>query len=286
MTEDKKPNPAAISVAVDEEEINDADIDQALAEEDPDFIQTLGEIVKDPSLTETQQDAVVEQVSLIHRLRFRVILEIRVWRERLKESPKLILGAIKNFIKSRMEAFSEWQRNFRYFSWKKKLAFFGILLMMAGTGFFIYRSLTHGILPSKDELFIRSLETYAKASEEYDPTTETEPFYDNLRTSSNILLIPKMVVNLKKSAQSGRNPMGAFEFYLEGMIPEAIVEIKDREIEIRDLMQRVAEGFSFDQLDTSQGKILLCERLQKEINPLLTTGKLKRVWIKTIILKP
>lgn len=84
MTEDKKPNPAAISVAVDEEEINDADIDQALAEEDPDFIQTLGEIVKDPSLTETQQDAVVEQVSLIHRLRFRVILEIRVWRERFE----------------------------------------------------------------------------------------------------------------------------------------------------------------------------------------------------------
>lgn len=286
MTEDNKPNPAPLSVAVDEEEIKDSDIDQALAEEDPTFIQSLGEIGKDQSLTETQGDTIVEQESAAERIKFRINLTARIWRERLKESPKLILGGIKNFFKKRLEAFSEWQRSFRYYSWKKKLAFFGIVFMMCGTGFFIYKSLTHGILHDKDELFIRSLETLASDAEEYDPQTETEPFYDNLRTSSNILLIPKMVVNIKKSAQSGSNPMGAFEFYLEGMIPEAIVEIKDREIEIRDLMQRVTEGFSFDQLDTAQGKNLLCERLQKEINPILTTGKLKRVWIKTIILKP
>lgn len=286
MTEDSKPNSAPLSVAVDEEEINDTDIDQALAEVDPAFIQSLGEIGKDKSLTETQGDAPVEQVSFVEGLRFRINLTARIWRERLKELPKIILGGVKSFIKKRLEALSEWQRNFRYYSWKKKLAFFAIILMMAGTGFFIYRSLTQGILHDKDELFIRSLETLSSAAEEYDPQTETEPFYDNLRTSSNVLLIPKMVVNIKKSAQSGNNPMGAFEFYLEGMIPEAIVEIKDREIEIRDLMQRVTEGFSFDQLDTAQGKILLCERIQKEINPRLTTGKLKKVWLKTIILKP
>ena len=293
MTEDNKPN-SNQTMAPDDEEILDSDIDQALAEEDPEFLASLTEMGKDKSFTETQAvDLPAERESLFERIKFRVKLSLTVWKTRSKElilwtltkAPKIIFLAIKKYIGQKLEDFSEAQRNFRYLSWKMKLAFFAILLMMAGTGFFIYRSLTHGIVPVDEELFIRSLESVASQSQEYDVETETEPFYENLRSSNNILLIPKMVVNLKPSSQS-RNPMGAFEFYLEGMIPEVVVEIKDREIEIRDLMQRVVEGFSFEQLDTTAGKQLMSERLQKEINPRLTTGKIKRVWLKTIILKP
>jgi hypothetical protein len=292
MTEDNKPNETA-SVAPEEDEILDSDIDQMLSEEDPNFFQSLTEIGKD-SFTETQGDLPVEQERLLNRIIFRIKLSLTVARLRVKESavflvtklPKIVLAAVKKFVSAQLEAFSEAQRNFRYLSWKMKLSFFGILLLMLGTGFFIYRSLTHGIVPAEEELFIRSLESVASQVEEYDPKTETEPFYENLRTSSNILLIPKMVVNIKPSKQSGRNPMGAFEFYVEGLIPEVVVEVKDREIEVRDLMQRVVEGFSFDQLDSPEGKQAMTEKLQKEINPLLTTGKIKKIWIKTIILKP
>lgn len=80
--------------------------------------------------------------------------------------------------------------------------------------------------------------------------------------------------------------MGAYEFYLEGMVPEVVIEIKDREVEIRDLMQRVLEEFNFDQAESAEGKLLINEKLKKEVNAKLTTGKLKQVWIKTAIVKP
>lgn len=291
--ENDKPK-APLSVAVEEEEYNDSDLDQALAEEDPEFLSSISEIQKDNEVfVATQQEIIVEQHGFFKGITFRIGLMFRVWRKGLKEGlvfaikqgPKAILGAIKDAISRRLEAISEAQRNFRYLSWKMKLGFFAILILMGGTGFFLYRSLTHGWVTEKEDLFMRSLQTVAGHSEEYE-LDDTEPFYENLRTSSNMLLIPKMVVNIKPSSKSGRNPMGAFEFYVEGLIPEVVVEVKDREIEIRDLMQRVVEGFTFDLLDSPEGKKLMCEKLQKEINPLLTTGKLKKIWIKTIILKP
>jgi flagellar basal body-associated protein FliL len=39
-------------------------------------------------------------------------------------------------------------------------------------------------------------------------------------------------------------------------------------------------------VDTPEGKAALCDRLKKEVNHLLTTGKIKKVWIKTLIIKP
>lgn len=291
--ENDKPN-SPLSVAVDDEEYQDEDIDQALAEEDPEFLNSIGEIQKDTaSFKETQQEIVVEPQSFSKRIVFLLGLNIRVWSRQIKEGifylvkdgPKALFKIVKEFISTQLEVISEAQRNFRYLSWKMKLAFFAIVLLMASTSFFIYRSLTHGWVMDKQDLFLRSFEKVASKIEEYE-SEETEPFFENLRTSNNMLLIPKMVVNIKPSAKSGRNPMAAFEFYIEGMIPEVVVEVKDREIEIRDLMQRVVEGFTFDQLDTPEGKQGMCERLQKEINPLLTTGKIKKIWIKTIILKP
>lgn len=289
--DDNKTN-APISVAVEEEEYKDSDIDQALAEEDPQFLESIKEIQKD-SFQETQQEIIVEPEGFIKNILFRIGLKFRVFRkltkekliQSLKDGPKLLFSSLKNGIHNKLEAISEARRDFRYLSWQMKLAFFCIILLMGGTAFYMYRSLTHGWVRENEELFMRSLEKVASHVEEYE-SEDTEPFYENLRTSSNMLLLPKMVVNIKPSAKSSRNPMAAFEVYVEGVIPEVVVEVKDREIEIRDLTQRVVEGFSFDQLDTPEGKRLMSEKLIKEINPVLTTGKLKKIWIKTIILKP
>lgn len=80
--------------------------------------------------------------------------------------------------------------------------------------------------------------------------------------------------------------MAAFEFYIEGYAPEAIIEFKDREVEFRDLVQRSIEEFTFDQLESGEGKRELCLRLQKVINSKLSTAQLKKVFIKTAIIKP
>ncbi|MEZ0390795.1 MAG: flagellar basal body-associated protein FliL [Pseudobdellovibrionaceae bacterium] len=314
---------APISVAV-EESFTDEDLDQVLSEEDPEFLKTVKEISQDKNLSLSQivitdEDQILNEeksawenggrlkkaiyrffpfmpkLSLIlKKWKFALFSFLRAeWvrsknflyflatdgKQKSLQAVKKVLNAISDFLSNSM-------RNFKYLGWKLKVAVLMILIVAVGTGLFIYKSVTHGVLPQKDELFMPTLERVASEVKEYDPASETEPFYENLRAPSNILQLPKVVVNLRKSSQSGTNPMGAFEFFVEGMAPEVVIEIKDREVEIRDRVQRVLEEFSFDILDKAEGKKLVCEKLKKEINLLLTTGKVKKVWIKTVILKP
>lgn len=314
---------APISVAVDQE-LSDSALDEALGEEDPDFLKSVTEIGADTSLSMSQIVITDEEQALnderdawqnsgrIGKAIFRVFpgiarisVTVKKWQFLVfsflrarwvgiknflyflaTDGKNKVLGAVKTRVHSGKEAAGESLRNFKYLSWKQKLGFFGILVLIGATGFFIHRSVTRGVVSTHSELFIPTMERLATEVSEYNPETETEPFYENLRVTGNILLIPKMVVNLKKSSQSGENPMGAFEFFLEGIAPEVPLEIKDREVEIRDLMQRVAEEFTFDQVDSPEGKRLLCDRLKREINAVLSTGKIKKVWIKTVIVKP
>jgi hypothetical protein len=316
-------NEAPISVAVDEE-LSEQDLDTALGEADPDFLNSMTELGKDKDLSLAQivisdeQQALnderdaweksgrigkavfkafpgIAKLSLLSKkaefFAFSKVRTIWIYAKNFfyflaTDGKNKLIGGIKHGVHVVTDQIDEAQRNFRYLSWKLKLSFFGILLLVVGTGFFIYRSMTQGVIPIKNELFIPSMERYATEVFEYDPETEVEPFYENLRVSGNILLIPKMVVNLRKSAHSGENPMGAFEFFIEGMAPEVAIEVKDREIEIRDLMQRAIEEFNFDQVESPEGKKSVTDKLRKEINAVLTTGKIKKVWIKTIIVKP
>lgn len=320
--EDSKKE-APISVAVDQE-LSDSALDEALGEEDPEFLKSITEIGADTTLSLSQIVITDEEQALnderdawqnsgrigkaiyrvfpgiarvsvtLKRWQFNIFSFLRARWVSIKnflyflatDGKNKVLSAVKTGVHSGKETVGESLRNFRYLSWKQKLGLLGILVLIGATSFFIHRSVTRGVVPTHTELFIPTMERLATEVFEYNPETETEPFYENLRVTGNILLIPKMVVNLKKSSQSGENPMGAFEFFLEGIAPEVPLEVKDREVEIRDLMQRVAEEFTFDQVDSPEGKRLLCDRLKREINAVLTTGKVKKVWIKTVIVKP
>ncbi len=321
MAEEK--NEAPISVAVDEQ-LSDAELDETLGEADPEFLKSVTEIGKDKDLSLAQiiitdaEQALnderdrwensnrigkalfhafpgIARFSLaIKKVQFKIFSLLRSLWVRVKnflyflatDGKNKVVGGLKGGLKAITGAIGSVLGAFKNLSVKLKLAFLAILVGAVATGWFIYRSYTHGFLHPEDELFIPTMERYATQVFEYDPETETEPFYENLRASGNILLMPKMVVNLKPSGKSGPNPMGAFEFFLEGMAPEVTIEVKDREVEIRDLMQRVAEEFTFDQVDSPDGKRAVCDKLKKEINAVITTGKIKRVWIKTVIVKP
>jgi flagellar basal body-associated protein FliL len=223
-------------------------------------------------------------------LYYRLGDNIYFFRTRLKTSliqaGPLLLQATKNaaaasgvFLKERLAAFK---------ALKTPMKLLAMVLMLGCvlTAAFIYRSLTHGVLPPNKEILIASLEEWAGASYKYDAETEMDSFYDSPRTIQNIMSLPKMIVNLRPSGGSGPNPMAAMEFYLEGMSPEAIVEVKDREPEVRDLFQRTMEEMSFNELDMPEGKQLLTERLRQALNAVLTTGKVRRVFIKESVLKP
>ncbi len=310
--------------AAEEEEISEADLDAAISEADPDFLKSIDALGKDKSLSLSQiiisdEDQALNEekdawakAGRLARIVFRffpAIAWISIKAKKLKfvlfsffraewvgaqnffyflatDGKNKVVGRIKLTLNIFFDQINEAQRNFRYLSGKLKSAFFAIVLLLLGTGFFIFRSWTHGVLPTHDGLFLTSLEQIATDVSDYDPASEVEPFYENLRVATNFLLIPKMVVNLRKSQHSGDNPMAAMEFYVEGITPEALIEIKDRETEIRDRIQRVTEDFTFDQVDSAEGKVLVTEKIKKEINLLLTTGKTKRFWIKTVLVKP
>lgn len=331
MDESKKTDPektasnskAQISVAVDQD-LTDDDLDQVIAENDPEFLQAVQEIGGDKDLSLSQivisdEDQALneekdawENSGRIGKLFYKALPGLPVFSLKLKklnftlfalaraawvrltnflyflatDGKNKVIQGISGGVGAITGSISESIRQFKFLRFRLKIAVLAILFLAVGTAAFIYRSFTQGVVPVKDELFIPTLERVASDVYEYDPATEAEPFYENLRAPTNILLIPKIVVNLKRSSTSGSNPMGAFEFFIEGMSPEAVIEIKDREVEIRDRMQRGLEEISFDQADTPEGKKFLCEKLKKEINLILTTGKIKRIWIKTIILKP
>ncbi len=129
---------------------------------------------------------------------------------------------------------------------------------------------------------------FSKAQEKFsfEDTAKTEPFYDNVRSTPNILLIQKSIVNIRPSASSKSNPMVAFELFIEGYTPEVVAEIKAREGFYRDLIHNTAAKFSYDELESVEGKKEFLGVVRKELNSVVRRGQVKHVRLKTIILKP
>lgn len=102
----------------------------------------------------------------------------------------------------------------------------------------------------------------------------------------DVLLIKKIVVNIKRSEDSSTNPMVAFECYLQNSNQEVAVEIRDRELEIRDAISRLTEEFSYKDLNSIEGKNRFKLIMRRELNARLSRGRVVGVFFKTFILKP
>lgn len=205
---------------------------------------------------------------------------------RVKNAGPLLVKFLKKQLLGLKESLVDSVSSFSKFSVAKKILFVVLMFATGATGYLAYRMGTQGLLPAQEDLFILSLADWADEKITYDPKSIKESFYESTRTSQNILLMKKMVVNLRRPPGSLENPMGAFEFYVEGTAAEVVVEIKDRESEIVDAFMRTIEDMTFEQVSSAEGKRLLCDRLRKEANRILTTGFVRRVFINTAIVKP
>ncbi|MGE5085398.1 MAG: flagellar basal body-associated protein FliL [Bacillota bacterium] len=295
-------------------------LDSILAEEDPEFAKSISEIgPDDPSLSVVIEEADLEYhledeikywkessgwrkrlaviLPFVPKIAFKVKLarlNLRLSMRKFKESAREnirhlgpnLLSLLKNAGASVGGALSHGLIDFKGFPLAKKLAFVGLVLITAAGGVVIFKVATHKLIPASEELFVSSLEEWAQDKYFYDPKSEVESFYDSTRAEQNMFIIKKMVVNLRRSPSSGSNPMGAFEFFVEGTDSEVVVEIKDREPEVKDLFLRTIGDMTFDQISTGEGKQLMNDRLRKEINKILTKGKVRRVFIKTAVIKP
>jgi flagellar basal body-associated protein FliL len=305
-----------------EEELTDEGLDELISEEDPDFLQQLKKLAADKNLSIADIDMDgVDEALLAEKERWqngpRLMRVAAVW---LPFLPNLSLGVrrfavfievilsfstlkIQKFfkflvtggkdklilwIKEKYQQYSAWKeqrdRHFSKMTAQRKLAMYGLIALGIVTVTYFVMISKYSLIQKDEPLFLTSFEGVAEQKFEFDPKTD-EPFYENLRIGSHMLHFPKMVVNIKKSANSGDNPMVAVEFYIEGFSQEVVIELKDREPEFRDDIQRNLEDFSFDQLDSPAGKQLLQETLRLNLNRKLSTGRVKRVLIKTFVIK-
>lgn len=111
-------------------------------------------------------------------------------------------------------------------------------------------------------------------------------YSNDLLAPQHFVLVNKIVVNIRASRLSTQNPMVAFDLYVRTDTDAAAVEIKDREKQIQDHLQRFCESLSYDQIQTEDGKLTWKNRMKRELNLVLTTGKVKEVFFKTLIIKP
>jgi len=307
MTGTTPQNPQA------KEEVNLEDIDRLLAEEDPEFAKSLEEV----RAVEVDKNVVIEATAIdetmgeegaaadesatglkkrIQKIRaaittFRLTFRARmiqfgkdalVW---LKVRPKeyalfALAVSIKLYgrLKTPVKSFLEAPRLFQ-------ILFFVLIAVACGTLWVLTANLKGIWIPHLMDPILTSLEHKADHVETYDPADGAESFYAAFPQEIHEFLFKKMKVNLRRTSENPL-PMGAFEVVVGVDSKDTAVELRDREVEFHDQLQRLFEEESVSELDSENGKKILKGRIKKELNGKLTQGWIKEVHFKTFVLKP
>lgn len=274
------------------------ELDSIIEKSDPEALKNLESVreIKEaetsPTLELLQLDDYLSE-SNAHKLR-KLIRKFKtkstifwIWaKTQSVESGKNFATLSKEFFKQKKEVLSQGIATFKQWPLKTKVSFAGAVVLAISTIAFTYFAFVKKVFNSHDELFIRSLLSWSERTWDLTSENTIETFYNTSRIPKNIFQLKRMVVNIQPSATSGTNPMAAYEFSLEGNSTEVLVEIKDREGEILDRVQRTIEEHTYDELNTPEGKKMISEKVRSTINRLLTLGKIRYVYIQGVILKP
>ncbi|MEZ4872168.1 MAG: flagellar basal body-associated FliL family protein [Bdellovibrionales bacterium] len=176
-------------------------------------------------------------------------------------------------------------KNFVKLPWKVKLLGFVALASAVLTVLAAIKS-TEGIwLPILKDKPVTSF--YGKA--QYVGTFSSPPtlqmYHNAFPQPEYTLLLKHMVVSLKR-ATFETTPMAAFEFFLNLDSQDTAIEVKDREPQVLDAIQRIIEGYTYEELSTFQGLKDMKRDIRKEVNSMLNFGLVRDVYIKTKVLKP
>lgn len=198
------------------------------------------------------------------------------------EFPKKLLTIwiiVAKELKKLSQVYSKW-------STKRKILFFISIISITATSYIYYKVIKGNLLTYQDYQFYGSMDELADHSFSYDVDSDTEPFYNSPRVKVYSFKMKAVVVNLKVSEESNGTPMAYFEFVFVGNSGDVVVEFKNRESEMIDLVERVIETKTFEALDTVEGKEELKEDIQRELNKKLTDGAIKKVEIHNFFIKP
>lgn len=230
-----------------------ADVDRILSEEDPEFLKEIEQI---------QIDAAIVSLSIMD--------DAMAMMDTDPSSFRKIKVHLKNIFNIRANP--------------KKVILLWLLAGLACAFVYYASTILNNIF--NDKLFFHSYSELGGEVQTYNPLTESEMLYDNPKFAKNVVTMAKMMANIKPSEDSTSNPMLSIELNVEGTSAEATIELKDREAEFKDILLREAEDFTYNQLDTSEGKRELLEKFKSVLNANLTQGQVRRVLLRSIILKP
>lgn len=233
-------------------------LEDVLAEEDPEFAETL-KVIQQQTNQQKKKGKPLEYIKDL-------LLDI-------KHHPHTV--AFVKFIKKDLKT--------KIFNIKM---FFFIACSMAAV-FGWYKMTKLDFWMHDDQLFINSYADLGSIEvKDFDPKVSFDYFLENSVFSKNSISLKKMITNIRPSENSTDNPMVVLEMGVESLSAEVVIEIKDREAEFKDLVLRVIEEFDYDELESAEGKEKLSIAVLTEINKSLTTGKARKILLKNFIIKP
>ena len=201
---------------------------------------------------------------------------------------KDFVGQVKSIfisVSTTIKKVLSWLISFKSLSLKRKSL---VILFIGLVGFFSYFVKVvvknQQFLKFEKELLVGFHEVATKVTQ-FNPEEELVQFYLAFPQPSHNFLMDKIVVNLTREPGHA-SPMGAFEFFINLDSKDTAIELKDRQKEFIDLLQRTVEELRYRELETTQGKVKLKNNIKLAFNRVLNQGRVKSIAIKTIILKP
>jgi hypothetical protein len=166
---------------------------------------------------------------------------------------------------------------------KERLAFSAISVCVLTAVGFLVLSLRSHWLPQWQSPFVTSLVEEGEDLGTYVKVDEFIPLFEAFPEAEFHIRLEKVVVNLRADSSSGRLPMGLFEFFVGVDSRDTGVEIRDREKEVLDVIQRTLEGFTYSEVMSKAGKIQLKGRIRENLNAILNQGQVLNVYINRIV---
>jgi flagellar basal body-associated protein FliL len=310
MTESQPPS----NDQVKPDEVPLEDIDKILESEDPEFTKSLEEVRAVESASDVTIDASAIDESLgtdekfdqdsprrgLTHLKQKIRQGIKnlraIFRAKLvqaakdfiiilKVRPKQFLFFTVGAVRTGIKQTSIPLRAYQNATQTQRLSSLIIILLALSSAWVLLANFKGIWLPQINEPLLQSFASVADRVETFNPKEGGESFYNAFPQERHEYLFPKMKVNLRRTPDS-QNPMGAFEVIAQLDSKDTAIEVSDREVEFSDLLQRVFEDETFNDLESELGKSRLKSRLKRELNQKLTQGWVKDFSFKTFILKP
>tara|TARA_B100000749_G_scaffold28537_1_gene20060 strand:- start:54537 stop:55562 length:1026 start_codon:yes stop_codon:yes gene_type:complete len=194
-----------------------------------------------------------------------------------------------NFIVSNSKDFfsylSSQVKNFLKLPLKVKIMAFISVVLFAVTALFAYKTGQGIWLPILKDKPLVSFYGQAQYQGSINPKGELVPYHTAFPQPEYTLLLKHMVISLKRD-RFDSTPMAAFEFFLNLDSEDTAVEVKDREPQMLDAIQRVVENYTYNELNSYDGLKAMKKSIVKELNTMLNYGIVRDIYIKTKVLKP